>query len=82
MLFFIDTSPKKLWTQEDRLITYRAWVSPIDLLHINDNLSYKELMKKMENHKMDPNRSICTNIEDINEVFSWIKSMEKQTLST
>lgn len=60
----------KLWTKEDELITYRAWVSPIDLIQINNNLSYKELMKKMENYKMDSNRSMSINMEDINEVFT------------
>lgn len=54
-------------------MTYRAWVSPIDLIKINDNLSYKELMKKMKNHKMDPDRSMCINIEDICYVFSLLK---------
>ena len=51
-------------------MTYRASVSPINLIQINDSLSYEELQKKIENYKMDPDRSMCINIEDINEVFS------------
>ena len=54
---------KKLWTNEERLMTNRAWVSPMDLIEINNDLSYKEFMKKMENYKMNPNRSICLNKE-------------------
>ena len=60
---------KKLWTNEERLMTNRAWVSPMDLIEINNELSYKKFMKKMENYRMNPNRSICLNKEDKYGVF-------------
>ena len=64
---------RKLRTKEDGLMTYRAWVSHIDLVKVNDDLSYEELMKKIENYKMDPDRYMCINIEDVDDVFSWLK---------
>ena len=48
---------------------YRAWFAPIDLIETKDDLSHEELVKKMENYKMDFDRTMCMNIEDIYDVF-------------
>ena len=60
---------RKLWIEKERLMTIRAWVSLMDLIETNNNLSHEELVKKMENYKMDHNRFICMNIEDIYGIF-------------
>ena len=41
----------------------------MDLIETNNNLSHEELVKKMENYKMDHDRPICMNIEDIYGIF-------------
>ena len=50
-------------------MTIRDWVSPMDLIETNNNLSHEDLVKKMENYNMDSDCSICMNIEDIYGVF-------------
>ena len=40
---------RKLWTEEEGLMTIRAWVSPMDPIETNDDLSHEEAMKKMKN---------------------------------
>ena len=72
----------KLWTNEEGLMTIRAWVSPNDLIEINKSLSYEELMEKMENYNMDPDRPICINIEDLYGVFNRLMSANKPTMYT
>ena len=72
----------KLWTEEECLMTIRAWVSPNDLIEINNNLSYKELTEKMENYQMDLDRPICINIEDLYGVFSRLMSANIPTVYT
>ena len=62
----------KLWTEKEGLMTIRDWVSPMDLIETNNNLSHEDLVKKMENYKMDTDRSICMNIEDIYAVFIYL----------
>ncbi|KAH9723199.1 cysteine-rich receptor-like protein kinase 10 [Citrus sinensis] len=49
---------RKLWTEEEGLMTIRAWVSPMDLIETNDDLSHEEVVKKMKNYKMSPDRTI------------------------
>ena len=70
----------KLWTEEEDLMTIRAWVSPNDLIEINNSLSYEELMEKMENYKMDLDRPICMNIEDLYGAFNRLMSTNKPTM--
>ena len=65
----------KLWTEEESLMTIRAWVSPNDLIEINNNLSYEELMEKMENYQMNPDCPICINIEDLYRAFNSLMSV-------
>ena len=43
------------------------------ITYLMKNLSYEELMKKIENYTMDPDRSMCMNLEDIDEAFNWLK---------
>ena len=50
-------------------MTYWAWFAPIDLTETNDDLSHEELVKKMKNYSMDPDHTMCINIEDIYNVF-------------
>ena len=60
---------RKLWTEEEGLMTIRAWVSPMDPIETNDDLSHEELVKRMKNYKVDPNRFMCMNVENIDGVF-------------
>ena len=60
---------RKLWTKEDGLMKYRAWFAPIDLIETNTDLSHEELVKRMKNYKVDPNRFMCMNVENIDGVF-------------
>ena len=49
---------RKLWIEEEGLMTIRAWVSPMDLIETNDDLSHEEVVKKMKNYKMGPDRTV------------------------
>ena len=69
-----------LWTEEEGLRTIKAWVSPNDLIEINNSLSFVELNEKMENYKMDPDRSICMNIKDLYEAFNHLMYANKSTV--
>ena len=70
----------KLWTEEEDVMTIRAWVSANDLIEINNSLSYEELIEKIENYKMDPNHPICMNIEDLYGAFNCLMSTNKPTM--
>ncbi|KAH9686018.1 hypothetical protein KPL70_014192 [Citrus sinensis] len=72
----------KLWTEQEGVMTIRAWVSPNDLIEINNNLSYEELIEKMENYHMDPDRPICINIEDLYGAFNRLMSANIPTVYT
>ena len=63
-------------------MTIKAWVSPNDLIEINNSLSYEKLMEKIENYKMDPDHPICMNIEYLYGVFNRLMSANKPTVYT
>ena len=63
-------------------MTIRAWVSPNDLIEINNSLSSEELMEKIENYKMDPDRPICIYIEDLYGAFNRLMSVNIPTVYT